>query len=634
MAILSLAFKSLLNRKLTFFITLFSIAISVTLLLGVQTLKTETNNSFMKSISGTDLIIGSRGASSQLLLSSVFHIGNTTNTIKYDTYQKISQSPAVEWAVPISLGDSHHGYTVMATDLSFFDYFSYANKQHLKVESGKIDDDMFAVVIGSEVAKKLNYKIGDEVIVTHGGGEIEGHHHDNIPYFISAILSPSFTAIDQSLIISLEAMEAMHTDNHGHFGVLPGETTLAANHTDHDEHDHEDADHEQHHDEATHDEHEHEDADHEQHHDEAAHDEHEHEDADHEQHHDEAAHDEHDHEDADHEQHQDEAAHDEHDHEDANHEEHHDEAAHDEHDHEDAEHEQHHDEAAHDEHDHEDANHEQHHNEATHDEHEHKDENHEQHHDEAAHDEHDHEDENHEQHHDEAAHDEHDHEDENHKQHHDEAAHDEHDHEATHEGHRETQDQRVARLLKVKPEKINAIFVGLTSPQAVLGMQSYVNNFQEEPLSAIIPALALQELWEFFSLAEVALSIVTVFVVLVGLLGMLSIILMSLNERRREMAILRSVGARPGHIFSLIIGEAGFVCFAGILLGIALLYLLLLILQSPLASYYGFYLDINMLTSNDLLILAIIQISALLIALIPGWLIYKYSLSDGMSIKF
>ena len=165
-------------------------------------------------------------------------------------------------------------------------------------------------------------------------------------------------------------------------------------------------------------------------------------------------------------------------------------------------------------------------------------------------------------------------------------------------------------------------------------MQSYVNNYPEEPLSAIIPALALQELWAFFSLAEVALNIVTVFVVLVGLLGMLSIILMSLNERRREMAILRSVGARPGHIFGLIIGEAGFVCFAGITLGVALLYLLLVILQSPLASYYGFYLDINMLTSNDLLILAIIQLSALFIALIPGWLIYKYSLSDGMSIKF
>ncbi|MDN2664436.1 ABC transporter permease [Psychromonas sp. 14N.309.X.WAT.B.A12] len=486
MAILSLAFKSLLNRKLTFFITLFSIAISVTLLLGVQTLKTETNSSFMKSISGTDLIIGSRGASSQLLLSSVFHIGNTPNTIKYSTYKKISQSPAVEWAVPISMGDSHKGYTVMATDLTFYDYFSFANKQHLSVERGAIDDDMFAVVIGSEVAEKLNYKIGDQVIVTHGGGEIEGHHHDNIPFYISAILAPSFTAIDQTLIISLEAMEAMHTDNHGHFGALPGEQILPSdNHQDHDAH---------------------------QHHDEIAHEEH-----------------------ADHDAHQ------------------------------------HHDEVDHEKH-------------ADHDAH----------------------------------------------QHHDEVAHEEH---AEH-SHQDTQDQRIARLLKIKPEKINAIFIGLTSPQAILGMQSYVNNYQAEPLSAIIPAVALQELWQFFSLAEVALNIVTAFVVLVGLLGMLSIILMSLNERRREMAILRSVGARPSHIFGLIIGEAGFVCFAGILLGVALLYLLLFTLQAPLASYYGFYLEINMLTSNDLFILAIIQLSALIIAFIPGWLIYKYSLSDGMSIKF
>ncbi|MEJ6123843.1 FtsX-like permease family protein [Vibrio sp. 2-Bac 85] len=529
MAILSLAFKSLLNRKLTFFITLFSIAISVTLLLGVQTLKTETNSSFMKSISGTDLIIGSRGASSQLLLSSVFHIGQSTNTIQYATYQEIQKSPAVEWAVPISLGDSHQGYTVMATDLSFFDHFSYANKQHLKVHSGKIDGDMFAVVIGAEVANKLNYAIGDEVIVTHGGGEIEGHHHDNIPFYISAILSPSFTAIDQTLIISLEAMAAMHTDNHGHFGVLPGEETLAT-----------DQGHE-HHDEEKHEGHEHQD--------EATHQEHEH--------HDEATHEEH---------------------------EHHDEATHEEY--------KHHDEATHQEHEHRD--------EATHDGHEH--------HNEVAHQEH--------EHHDEATHEGHEHDDQIHSE------------------HRETQDQRVARLLKIKPEKINAIFVGLTSPQAILGMQSYINNYPKEPLSAIIPAVALQELWQFFSLAEIALNIVTVFVVLVGLLGMLSIILMSLNERRREMAILRSVGARPAHIFGLIIGEAGFVCFAGIVIGVALLYLLLAVLQAPLASYYGFYIDINMLTSNDLLILAVIQCSALLIALIPGWLIYKYSLSDGMSIKF
>jgi len=557
MAILSLAFKSLLNRKLTFFITLFSIAISVTLLLGVQTLKTETKTSFLKSISGTDLIIGSRGASSQLLLSSVFHIGNSTNTIKYETYQDIEKLPAVEWAVPISMGDSHKGYTVIATNLSFYDHFSYANKQNLTVQSGSIDDDMFAVAIGADVAQKLDYHVGDRIIVTHGDGEIEGHDHDNIPFFVSAILAPSFTAIDQTLIISLEAMEAMHTETHDHLGALPGETLLNSDHHEHEHHDEHDEGHEQH---AAHEHHDDHDEDHEQH---AAHEHHDEHEKDH---------------DEDHEQH---TAHEHHD----DHEKDHDE-----------DHEQH---AAHEHHDEHEKDH---------------DEDHEQH---AAHEHHDEHEKDHEQH---AAHDEHD---EDHEQH---AAHEHH--------HEDTQDQRIARLLKLKPENINAIFVGLTSRQAILGMQSYVNNFQEEPLSAIIPAVALQELWQFFSLAESALNIVTTFVVLVGLLGMLSIILMSLNERRREMAVLRSVGARPSHIFGLIIGEAGFVCLTGIILGIILLYAVLLILQAPLANYYGFYLDINMLTSNDLLILLTIQCSALLIALIPGSLIYKYSLSDGMNIKF
>jgi len=527
MAIFTLALKSLLNRKLTFFITLFSIAISVTLILGVQSLKNETKTSFMKSISGTDLIVGSRGASSQLLLSSVFHIGNTVNTMKYDAYKDISELPAVEWAVPISFGDSHKGYTVLATELSFFDHFSYANKQTLSVSSGALSDDMFSVVIGADIANKLNYKVGDSIVMTHGGGEVEGHAHDNIPFFISAILAPSFTAIDQTLLISLEAMHAMHADNHSHSHFAPGTADKHASHDHADEH-------------AGH--------DHDDHADEhAAHDHDEHAAHDHDEH---AAHD-----------------HDEH-------------AAHD-----------------HDEH-------------AGHDHDEHADEH-------AAHD-----------HADEHAvhdHDEH-------------AGHDHDEHADAHEGHdhasHDTPDQRLARQLKIKPENINAVFVGLTSRQAVLGVQNYVNNYSNEPLTAIMPAIALQELWSFFSIAEVALNIVTSFVVLVGLLGMLSIILMSLNERRREMAILRSVGARPAHIFSLIIGEAAAVCFSGIMLGIVLLYILLFALQAPLANYFGFYLEINMLTGSDLLILLTIQLSALLIAIIPGVLIYKTSLSDGMSIKF
>ena len=83
------------------------------------------------------------------------------------------------------------------------------------------------------------------------------------------------------------------------------------------------------------------------------------------------------------------------------------------------------------------------------------------------------------------------------------------------------------------------------------------------------------------------------FVVLVGLSGMLVAIMTSLNERRREMAILRSVGARPLHVFSLIVGEAGFVTLVGIAVGVSALYVLLVVAQPLIASRFGLYIGIT-----------------------------------------
>ncbi len=318
------------------------------------------------------------------------------------------------------MGDSHHGYTVMATNNDFYTYFSYADNQKLMLLHGEKAHDMFDVVLGAEVAKKLGYKVGDEIVISHGGGEVSFVHHDNMPFHVSGILKQTHTPIDQTLIISLKGMEAMHLDFEG--------------------------------------------------------------------------------------------------------------------------------------------GHEGHHHEHT--------------------------------------------------------------------------TPRMAKAMQVMPETISAVFVGLESKQAVLGIQRSINESKNEALTAIIPTLALQELWEFFSVAEVALSIVASFVVLVGLLGMLSIILMSLNERRREMAILRSVGARPVHIFGLIVGEAAFVSALGIILGIVLLYITVYLLKAPLASEYGFYLELKLLSMYDLGLLALIESAAILISFIPGYLIYRYSLSDGMNIKF
>ena len=108
---------------------------------------------------------------------------------------------------------------------------------------------------------------------------------------------------------------------------------------------------------------------------------------------------------------------------------------------------------------------------------------------------------------------------------------------------------------------------------ATFALQREVNDYPGEPLMAILPGVALQELWGLMGTAEKALFVVSLFVVLTGLIGMLTAILTSLNERRREMAILRSVGARPWHIFGLLLAEAFSLALAGVALGLGLLYL-------------------------------------------------------------
>ena len=118
--ILRLAIASLFARALTVGMTVLAIALSVSLFLGVEKIRTGAKSSFADTISGTDLIVGARSGSVQLLLYSVFHIGNGTNNVTWKSYQDIAARPEIEWIVPISLGDSHRQFRVMGTNRAFF----------------------------------------------------------------------------------------------------------------------------------------------------------------------------------------------------------------------------------------------------------------------------------------------------------------------------------------------------------------------------------------------------------------------------------------------------------------------------------------------------------------------------------
>jgi putative ABC transport system permease protein len=418
MPILSLAIKSMLNRKFTIGLTLFSVALSIMLLLGVERLRTEARESFANTISGTDLVVGARSGQVQLLLYAVFRIGNPTNNISWKSYEDIKHNPLVEWTVPLSLGDSLHGFRVLGTTMDYFTHYHYAGDQGLEFADGRPFTDVYDAVIGADVAKELNYHIGQQIILAHGTGDVSFVQHADKPFHIVGILRKTGTPVDRTVHVSLQGIEAIHVGwENG--APIPGLHISA--------------------------------------------------------------------------------------------------------------------------------------------------------------------------------------------------------------------DQ--ARHMNLKPKTITAALVGLHSRLAAFRVQRSINEYPEEPLLAALPGVALQELWDTMAIAQRALLAITVLVVLVGITGMATAILTSLNERRREMAVLRSVGARPWHIFALFVGESGAIMCIAALAGVVALYVVQLVARPIIQNQLGLYLPIHPPSMYELLMLAAAVVAGLLVGMVPAYQAYRYSLADGMTIR-
>jgi putative ABC transport system permease protein len=185
----------------------------------------------------------------------------------------------------------------------------------------------------------------------------------------------------------------------------------------------------------------------------------------------------------------------------------------------------------------------------------------------------------------------------------------------------------------LKPKAITAFLIGLKNRTAVLRLQRELNEYEAEPLTAVIPGVALSELWDGISYAEDGLRVVSAFVVVVGLLGMLVSIYNSLSERRREMAILRSVGAGPRLIFTLLILESVLLTVAGAVLGVLTTYLLLVGFQPLIEARFGLYIPIMPLQPDELLYLAVVSLLGLALGAVPALRAYRNTLHDGLTIR-
>ena len=209
---LKLALESLIDRKGSVLLTLIAMMVSIFLLLSVEHIRFQTKESFASTLSGVDLVVGAKTGNLNLLLYSVFRIGKPTNNISWKSFKTFATSPKVNWAIPLALGDSHKGFPVLGTNKDYFKYYSYGQKKKLTFTHGGVFDGLFDVVLGSEVARKLKLKLGENLVVSHGLSEISFVKHDEMPFKIVGILKPTGTPVDHTLHVSLQAIEAIHSN--------------------------------------------------------------------------------------------------------------------------------------------------------------------------------------------------------------------------------------------------------------------------------------------------------------------------------------------------------------------------------------------------------------------------------------
>lgn len=426
--LLHLAWRSLRNRRFTVLLTIATIAISVSLLIGVERLRTETRASFLRSVAGTDLIVGARAHPVQLLLYSVFRLGDASNNVGWETYRKLATHPLVAWAVPISLGDSHRGFRVIGTTSEYFRRVGFAGDRRLEFAAGRAFDDrpsgdggvrldgLFEAVVGADVAQKLGYAPGARIVLAHGTARVNIQQHDDRPFTVVGVLRRTGTAADQGVYVSLPAIEAIHLNWRSGTRIARG-----------------------------------------------------------------------------------------------------------------------------------------------------------------------------------------------------------------------VDDARLARA-QLQPRTITAAFLGLRSRMAVFSLQRTISDYPDEALTAILPGVALQQLWSLLGTVERALLIAAACVVAAGLMVLLTTILATLNERRREMAILRSVGAGPRHVFALLLLEAAALAAAGAVLGLLLAHLGLRALAPWLQSRYGLYLAPGAPGVEAFKLMAVVAAAGVLVGLLPALLAYRRSVQDGMTV--
>jgi putative ABC transport system permease protein len=406
----SVAWRSLISRSKTVLLTFLSLLVSISVLISVEHIRVQAKESFNRTISGVDLIVGAPSGELNLLLYSVFRMGSPTNNIRFDSFTMLQQHESVAWAVPVSLGDSHRGFRVMGTNADYFEFFKYGNNRPLVLSEGMALNGPFDAVIGADVAKSLGYQQGDKIVIAHGLGSTSFVNHEEAPFTVTGVLAATGTPIDKTVHVSLPAIEAIH--------LAPQQLLELVNNP---------------------------------------------------------------------------------------------------------------------------------------------------------------------------------------------------------------------KAQLPQPKNITAVMLGLKSKFATFTLQRQLNNYQSDRLMAVLPGVAMAQLWQLMASVESVLQIIGYLVLLASLFGLATMLLATMNERQKEIAVFRILGASPKLIVSLVILEALIISILALGCSMALVTLSLMTLEGWLTAEYGLFLTTNIFSVQLLLLSVIIVIATIITALLPGIEAYKRALHSQLS---
>ena len=210
--IFKLAWRNIIFKPLNTLLSVVLLTASVAIITLLILLQNQFEDKFNSNIEGVDLVLGAKGSPLQLILSSVYQVDAPTGNISFDSAKVWMEHPYVEKAIPLAFGDNYKGFKILGTTTD------YLEKYQLTLNKGKLFKHNFDVVVGSQVAEKLNLKLGDAFFGAHGHAE-QGEVHDSYAYKVVGIANESGKVADNLILCNIPSvwqMHAGHDHDHDH----------------------------------------------------------------------------------------------------------------------------------------------------------------------------------------------------------------------------------------------------------------------------------------------------------------------------------------------------------------------------------------------------------------------------------